>query len=66
MAAYPHVWLWLLFRYGIGFAGLMATLTHVALYHGKEIRDQWRAAIEMKDHDIHSRMMMKYNEVPQW
>ncbi|KAG0298745.1 hypothetical protein BGZ96_007620 [Linnemannia gamsii] len=52
--------------YGIGFAGLMATLTHVALYHGKEIRDQWKAAIAMKDHDIHSRMMMKYKEVPQW
>ncbi|KAF9912345.1 hypothetical protein EC991_011037 [Linnemannia zychae] len=52
--------------YGIGFAGLTATLTHVALYHGKEIRDQWRAAIAMKDHDIHSRMMMKYKEVPQW
>ncbi|KAF9324012.1 hypothetical protein BGZ91_003213 [Linnemannia elongata] len=52
--------------YGIGFAGLTATLTHVALYHGKEIRDQWKAAITMKDHDIHSRMMMKYKEVPQW
>ncbi|KAF9935332.1 hypothetical protein FBU30_003122 [Linnemannia zychae] len=52
--------------YGIGFAGLTATLTHVALYHGKEIRDQWRAAIAMKDHDIHSRMMKKYKEVPQW
>ncbi|KAH7050568.1 OPT family small oligopeptide transporter [Linnemannia elongata] len=52
--------------YGIGFAGLTATLTHVALYHGKEIRDQWKAAIAMKDQDIHSRMMMKYKEVPQW
>ncbi|KAG0298986.1 hypothetical protein BGZ98_010383 [Dissophora globulifera] len=52
--------------YGIGFAGLTATLTHVALYHGKDIRDQWRAAISMKDHDIHSRMMMAYKEVPQW
>ncbi|KAK3830327.1 MAG: OPT family small oligopeptide transporter [Linnemannia gamsii] len=52
--------------YGIGFAGLTATLTHVALYHGKEIRDQWKAVIAMKDHDIHSRMMMKYKEVPQW
>ncbi|KAF9315231.1 hypothetical protein BG003_003224, partial [Podila horticola] len=52
--------------YGIGFAGLTATLTHVALYHGKDIRDQWRAAISMKDHDIHSRMMLQYKEVPQW
>ncbi|KAF9082474.1 hypothetical protein BGX23_012417 [Mortierella sp. AD031] len=52
--------------YGIGFAGLTATLTHVVLYHGKDIRDQWRAAISMKDHDIHSRMMVKYKEVPQW
>ncbi|KAF9122840.1 hypothetical protein BGW39_009464, partial [Mortierella sp. 14UC] len=51
--------------YGIRFAGLTATLTHVALYLGKEILDQWRAAIATKDHDIHSRMMMKYKEVPQ-
>ncbi|KAG0011780.1 hypothetical protein BGZ81_001995, partial [Podila clonocystis] len=52
--------------YGIGFAGLTATLTHVILYHGKDIRDQWKAAISMKDHDIHSRMMLEYKEVPQW
>lgn len=52
--------------YGIGFAGLTATLTHVFLYHGKDIRDQWRAAISMRDHDIHSRMMLAYKEVPQW
>ncbi|KAF9359117.1 hypothetical protein BGX26_000138 [Mortierella sp. AD094] len=51
--------------YGVGFAGLTATLTHVALYHGKEIRDQWRAAISIKNHDIHSRLMMEYQEVPQ-
>ncbi|KAF8948334.1 hypothetical protein BGZ47_005459 [Haplosporangium gracile] len=52
--------------YGIGFTGLTAILSHVALYHGREIRGQWRAAIAMKDYDIHSRMMMKYKEVPQW
>ncbi|KAF9409469.1 hypothetical protein BGZ94_001943, partial [Podila epigama] len=52
--------------YGIGFAGLSATLAHVVLYHGKDIRDQWRAAVSMKDHDIHSRLMMAYKEVPQW
>ncbi|KAG0203826.1 hypothetical protein BGX28_004031 [Mortierella sp. GBA30] len=52
--------------YGVGFAALTATLTHVVLYHGKDIRDQWKAAISMRDHDIHSRMMMEYKEVPQW
>ncbi|KAG0057551.1 hypothetical protein BGZ83_008133 [Gryganskiella cystojenkinii] len=52
--------------YGIGFAGLTATLTHVLLYHGNDIRDQWKAAISMRDHDIHSRMMLAYKEVPQW
>ncbi|KAF9421512.1 hypothetical protein BGZ76_003962, partial [Entomortierella beljakovae] len=51
--------------YGVGFAGLTATLTHVVLYHGKEIKDQWKAAISMADHDIHSRLMMAYKEVPQ-
>ncbi|KAF9141795.1 hypothetical protein BG015_001168, partial [Linnemannia schmuckeri] len=34
--------------YGIGSAGLTATLTHVALYRGKEMLDRWRAAIVLK------------------
>ncbi|KAG0223918.1 hypothetical protein BGW42_005446 [Actinomortierella wolfii] len=66
--------------YGIGFAGLTATLTHVALYHGEQIRRQWRAALASIsssssssmasapsiDADIHSQMMKEYKEVPQW
>ncbi|KAG0236349.1 hypothetical protein BGW41_000430 [Actinomortierella wolfii] len=66
--------------YGIGFAGLTATLTHVALYHGEQIRRQWRAALASMsssssssmasapsiDADIHSQMMKEYKEVPQW
>ncbi|KAF9158564.1 hypothetical protein DFQ26_007467 [Actinomortierella ambigua] len=58
--------------YGIGFAGLTATLTHVILYHGEEIRRQWRAALasssstSLDNEDIHSRLMKAYKEVPPW
>ncbi|KAF9974446.1 hypothetical protein BGZ73_002131 [Actinomortierella ambigua] len=58
--------------YGIGFAGLTATLTHVILYHGEEIRRHWRAAMascsstSLNEEDVHSKLMRTYKEVPQW
>ncbi|CAI0378710.1 unnamed protein product [Linum tenue] len=58
------------FNYGISFAALMATFTHVALFDGKSIWEQWqRASSGMKEHfaDIHTRTMKKnYEAVPQW
>ncbi|KAF8934116.1 OPT family small oligopeptide transporter [Dissophora ornata] len=51
--------------YGIGFAGLMATVVHVVLYHGKEIVARWKSARSEND-DIHSRLMRVYPEVPDW
>uniref|UniRef100_A0ACD5YLQ9 Uncharacterized protein n=1 Tax=Avena sativa TaxID=4498 RepID=A0ACD5YLQ9_AVESA len=56
-------------NYGFGFAGLMATLSHVALYHGKEIFDLWRKAKTEKgqERDVHTRIMKRnYKTVPQW
>ncbi|CAO3563908.1 unnamed protein product [Mortierella alpina] len=51
--------------YGVGFAGLTATLMHVFLYNGREILDRWRSA-NAEDEDIHSRLMRFYPEVPDW
>ncbi|KAG0032769.1 hypothetical protein BGZ82_006400 [Podila clonocystis] len=51
--------------YGVGFAGLTATVVHVVLYHGKEMMDRWRSARE-ENEDIHSRLMRAYPEVPDY
>ncbi|KAF9355859.1 hypothetical protein BGX34_010225 [Mortierella sp. NVP85] len=51
--------------YGIGFAGLTATIVHVALYHGPELVQRWRSS-RQENEDIHSRLMRVYPEVPNW
>ncbi|KAF9388683.1 hypothetical protein CPB97_000628 [Podila verticillata] len=51
--------------YGVGFAGLTATLVHVILYNGKEIVARWKSA-RHENEDIHSRLMSVYPEVPDW
>ncbi|KAL3637549.1 oligopeptide transporter [Castilleja foliolosa] len=57
------------FSYGICFASLTATITHVALYHGKTIWSLWSKAKENLDGkmDMHTRIMRKnYESVPDW
>ncbi|KAF9111125.1 hypothetical protein BGX27_005360 [Mortierella sp. AM989] len=51
--------------YGIGFAGLSATLVHVALFNGREILERWRYS-RVENEDIHTRLMSAYQEVPDW
>ncbi|KAG0042114.1 hypothetical protein BGZ83_000883 [Gryganskiella cystojenkinii] len=51
--------------YGVGFAGLTATLVHVMLYNGREIVARWKSA-RQENEDVHSRLMMVYPEVPDW
>ncbi|KAF9355246.1 hypothetical protein BGX26_006821 [Mortierella sp. AD094] len=51
--------------YGVGFAGLTATVVHVILYNGQEMLERWRSA-RMENEDIHSRLMRVYPEVPDW
>jgi len=51
--------------YGLGFAGLTATVVHVILYNGKEMTDRWRSSRVSKG-DIHTRLMRVYDEVPDW
>ncbi|KAK9093866.1 hypothetical protein Scep_025335 [Stephania cephalantha] len=52
--------------YGVGFAALSATIVHVICFHGREIWDQSKSAFKEKRIDIHTRLMSKYKQVPEW
>ncbi|KAK1565061.1 hypothetical protein Q3G72_017913 [Acer saccharum] len=52
--------------YGVGFAALTATVVHVALFHGREIWEQSKASFQEKGMDIHTRLMRRYKQVPEW
>ncbi|OAY43433.1 oligopeptide transporter 3 [Manihot esculenta] len=51
---------------GSGFARFTATLTHVALFHGRDILRQSRSAMKNVKLDIHAKLMKSYKEVPEW
>ncbi|KAG6583724.1 Oligopeptide transporter 3, partial [Cucurbita argyrosperma subsp. sororia] len=51
---------------GSGFARFTATLTHVALFHGRDIWKQSREAIKNAKLDIHAKLMQNYKQVPEW
>ncbi|XVF33855.1 hypothetical protein REPUB_Repub18cG0007700 [Reevesia pubescens] len=56
--------------YGLSFATLMASISHVALFEGKIILTMWRKtkiATKEKLGDVHTRLMKKnYEAVPDW
>lgn len=53
--------------YGLSFATLAASLSHVCFFHGKEIWRQTKAAFNDQFGDIHTRLMKKnYESVPEW
>ncbi|XP_020083198.1 oligopeptide transporter 1-like [Ananas comosus] len=57
------------FSYGLSFATLTATLSHVALFHGRSIIALWRkttVSAKEKFEDVHMRLMNKYERVPEW
>ncbi|KAJ0929198.1 putative oligopeptide transporter, OPT superfamily [Helianthus annuus] len=53
---------WGLDLYG---APIASTLTHVAFFHGREIYDRFRASYKEKE-DIHTRLMKRYKDIPNW
>ncbi|KAM0822505.1 hypothetical protein ACQ4PT_071449 [Festuca glaucescens] len=54
------------FAYGLTFAALAATLSHVALFHGRSIWRQMKVSGQQTG-DVHTRLMKKnYAVVPQW
>ncbi|GLU16047.1 hypothetical protein SLE2022_324970 [Rubroshorea leprosula] len=52
--------------YGIGFAAVISTLTHVAFFNGKEILSQFQASYKANKVDIHTKLMRKYKDIPYW
>ncbi|GAA0140469.1 hypothetical protein LIER_01810 [Lithospermum erythrorhizon] len=51
--------------YGLNFASVVATLSHVGLFNGKEIYRQFKS-ISKKKPDIHTKLMSKYKSIPNW
>ncbi|KAK1147785.1 hypothetical protein N8T08_000298 [Aspergillus melleus] len=49
--------------YGVAFANLTGIFVHVALYHGKDLWEQWKGRNQK---DVHSRVMESYADVPWW
>ncbi|AET00810.2 putative oligopeptide transporter, OPT superfamily [Medicago truncatula] len=58
------------FDYGLSFATLTATVSHVCLFHGKTIIQMWRKttnALKENAGDVHTRLMKRnYEQVPEW
>ncbi|KAF3453286.1 hypothetical protein FNV43_RR03726 [Rhamnella rubrinervis] len=55
--------------YGLSFATLTATISHVGLFHGKTIWEMWKKTAALRDQigDVHTKIMKKnYEQVPQW
>ncbi|KAJ8629809.1 hypothetical protein MRB53_023132 [Persea americana] len=67
--AYSKVYLsiFFAFTYGLSFATIAATISHVAIFHGRTIWNQVMSTYKNKSEDIHTRLMKKnYAAVPQW
>ncbi|KAJ8640515.1 hypothetical protein MRB53_017209 [Persea americana] len=60
-----HLSMFFALTYGFGFATIASTLTHVALFNGREVYQRFRASYSGKD-DIHTRLMRKYKDIPEW
>uniref|UniRef100_A0A2P2LCX7 Uncharacterized protein MANES_07G046500 n=1 Tax=Rhizophora mucronata TaxID=61149 RepID=A0A2P2LCX7_RHIMU len=60
-----HLSMFFALTYGFGFATIASTLTHVALFYGREICDRYRASYKEKE-DIHTRLMKRYKDIPSW
>ncbi|CAA7410894.1 unnamed protein product [Spirodela intermedia] len=52
--------------YGIGFASLSSTVVHVVLFHGSEIWERSKSVFRDREMDIHTRLMRRYKQVPEW
>ncbi|XP_065853763.1 oligopeptide transporter 1-like [Euphorbia lathyris] len=62
-----HLSVFFVYAYGLSFALLAATLSHVIFFHGRTIWAQAKASFSDKFGDVHTRIMKKnYAVVPQW
>ncbi|KAE8805270.1 Oligopeptide transporter 4 [Hordeum vulgare] len=51
--------------YGLGFATIAATLSHVTFFYGKEMYQRFRESYKGKM-DVHARLMKRYDDIPNW
>ncbi|EMS64171.1 Oligopeptide transporter 4 [Triticum urartu] len=51
--------------YGLNFATIASTITHVGIFYGKEIYHRFRAS-QTEVPDIHTKLMRKYDDIPAW
>ena len=51
--------------YGLSFGAISSTLTHIFLYHRKQLMNQARRSLAEQP-DVHARLMSVYKEVPIW
>ncbi|XP_078150389.1 oligopeptide transporter 4-like [Carex rostrata] len=51
--------------YGLNFAMIASTLTHVAFFYGREIYERLRVSYKGKP-DIHTKLMKRYDDIPAW
>ncbi|KAK3005181.1 hypothetical protein RJ639_016349 [Escallonia herrerae] len=52
--------------YAVSFACLAATIVHVFLFHGRELWQLSKSAFQEKQMDVHTKLMRKYKQVPEW
>lgn len=63
----PHVSaFYAVLTWGLLFASLGATITHVILWHGKVIYQQYRTPGGKFKPSIHTKLMQKYKDIPSW
>uniref|UniRef100_A0A0D3FZM4 Uncharacterized protein n=1 Tax=Oryza barthii TaxID=65489 RepID=A0A0D3FZM4_9ORYZ len=60
-----HLSLFFATSYGLGFATIAATLSHVTLFYGTEMYRRFRQAAREKP-DVHTRLMRRYDDIPNW
>ncbi|KAG8373625.1 hypothetical protein BUALT_Bualt11G0043700 [Buddleja alternifolia] len=52
--------------YAFSFACLTATIVHVLLFHGRDIWLLSKSAFKEKKMDVHTKLMQRYKQVPEW
>ena len=50
--------------FGLSFASITAVVSHVGIFHGKEIWRIWQRRKTLESADIHEKLMKEYPEVP--
>lgn len=61
-----HISTFFAVSYGLGFACLTATIVHVPLFHGSEIWQLSKSAFQDNKMDVHTKLMRRYRQVPEW